>query len=92
MSELEPPRAGEPPNPPPKRPPRRRTTRRRETRGDELWKWLLRLSALAGFFYVLIAHQGAVPLGVYVVIAGFAGLPNILGLQQALGSGTDEDQ
>lgn len=65
----------------------RRPSRRRETRGDEIWKWLLRLSALAGFFYVLIAKDGNVPLGVYVLIGGMAGLPNVLGWQQAIGKG-----
>lgn len=72
---------------------KRRTTRPLgwDARGDLAWKWLLRLSALAAFFYVLIARAGDVPMGVYVIIAGFAGLPNILSLQRALNDkGEDE--
>lgn len=63
---------------------RRRKTQGWDARGDLAWKWLLRLSALAAFFYVLLAMRGEVPLGVYVLIGGMAGLPNIMSLQQAL--------
>jgi hypothetical protein len=73
---------------PPKR--RKRSDVAWDTRGDVIWKWLLRLSALAAFFYVLIARDGNVPMGVYVIIGGFAGLPNILALQQILNR-TEED-
>jgi hypothetical protein len=62
-----------------------------DARGDLLWKWLLRLSALGAFFYVLIARHGDVPLGVFVLIGGMAGLPNVLSLQQALNSKDDEE-
>jgi hypothetical protein len=63
-----------------------------DARGDLLWKWLLRLSALGAFFYVLIFRAGDVPLGVYVLIGGMAGLPNVLSLQSALGKGDDEGE
>ena len=74
-------------------PRKRRTTRRRPRpqRAEEAWKWLLRLSALAAFFYVLVAKDGDVPLGVYVLIGGMAGLPNIWGLQQALGADDESE-
>lgn len=73
-------------------PPKRRATRRpRPQRGEEVWKWLLRLSALGAFFYVLAAKDGDVPLGVYVLIGGMAGLPNVLGWQQAIGPGSSNE-
>jgi hypothetical protein len=62
-----------------------------DARGETAWKWLLRLSALGAFFYVLIAKNGDVPLGVFVLIGGMAGLPNVLSLQQALNSKDDEE-
>lgn len=63
-----------------------------EARGELWWKWLLRMSALGAFFYTLIARDGDVPLGVYVLIGGMAGLPNVLSLQQALNNrGEDEE-
>jgi hypothetical protein len=62
-----------------------------DARGELWWKWLLRLSSLGAFFYVLIARDGDVPLGVYVLIGGMAGLPNVLSLQSALGNGDDEE-
>jgi hypothetical protein len=53
---------------------KRRTTRPKgstwDTRADVAWKWLLRLSSLAAFFYVLIAKNGDVPMGVYLIIGG----------------------
>jgi hypothetical protein len=55
-----------------------------DARAETVWKWLLRLSALAAFFYVLIFRAGDVPLGVYVLIGGMAGLPNVLSLQNSL--------
>lgn len=63
-----------------------------DARGDLIWKWLLRLAALGAFFYVLIYRAGDVPLGVYVLIGGMAGLPNVLGLQQALTKGDDQEE
>jgi hypothetical protein len=74
-------------------PRRRRMTRMTgwDARGETAWKWLLRLSALGAFFYVLIAKNGDVPLGVFVLIGGMAGLPNVLSLQQALNSKDDEE-
>jgi hypothetical protein len=71
-----------------------RTTRSTswEARGDLAWKWLLRMTALGAFFYVLIARNGDVPLGVYVLIGGMAGLPNVLGLQQLLNQGKDDEE
>lgn len=73
-------------------PRKRRTTRRQglDARADLAWKWLLRLSALGAFFYVLIAKDGNVPLGVFVLIGGMAGLPNIWSIQKALGQGESE--
>jgi hypothetical protein len=71
--------------------PRRRRATGWDAQADLAWKWLLRLSALAAFFYVLIARGGDVPLGVFVLIGGMAGLPNVLSLQQALNKG-DEDE
>ena len=70
--------------------PRRRRPAPRESQGDLIWKWLLRLTALAAFGYVLVAKDGNVPLGVFVLIGGMAGLPNIWSLQQALND-RDED-
>lgn len=71
--------------------PRRRRLTRWEARGEAAWKWTLRLSALGAFFYVLVAHDGNVPLPVYITIGGFAGLPNIWSLQQMLNSSEDEE-
>lgn len=73
-------------------PRKRRTTRSKgwDARGDTAWKWLLRLSALGAFFYTLVAKDGDVPLGVYVLIGGMAGLPNIWSLQKTL-NGRGED-
>lgn len=62
-----------------------------DARGDLIWKWLLRLSALVAFFYVLVAKDGNVPIGVYLIIGGFAGLPNILSLQRALNEKGEEE-
>lgn len=72
-------------------PRRRRPKRSLDQRADLAWKWLLRLAALVAFFYVLIAKDGDVPLGVYVLIGGMAGLPNIWGLQQMLNQGDDTE-
>jgi hypothetical protein len=62
-----------------------------DARGDVLWKWICRLAALVAFGYVLIARDGNVPLGVFVLIGGFAGLPNVLGLQQMLNRPSDDE-
>jgi hypothetical protein len=60
-----------------------------DARAETAWKWLLRLSALAAFFYILIFRGGDVPLGVFVLIGGMAGLPNVLSLQQALNKSSE---
>jgi hypothetical protein len=61
-----------------------------DTRGDLAWKWLCRLAAIMAFGYVLLVKNGDVPLGVFVLIGGFAGLPNVLGLQSLLNKGPDD--
>jgi uncharacterized membrane protein YuzA (DUF378 family) len=73
-------------------PRRRRTTTGWDARGDLAWKWLLRLSALGAFFYVLVGLDGNVPLGIYVLIGGMAGLPNVLNLQQMLNEKGDKEE
>jgi hypothetical protein len=60
------------------------TTPSLDQRAEALWKWLLRLAGLAAFVYVLIAKDGDVPLGVFVLIGGLIGLPNVISAQQLL--------
>lgn len=62
-----------------------------DARGDLIWKWLLRLTALGAFFYVLIGLHGEVPLGTYVLIGGMAGLPSVLSLQSLLNQKDEEE-
>lgn len=58
---------------------------------EKLWKWILRLSGLAAFFYILFARDGDVPAAVFVIIGGLIGLPNVISLQQALNRKTLEE-
>jgi hypothetical protein len=55
-----------------------------EQRAETAWKWLLRLAGLGAFLYVLIFRGGDVPLGIFVLIGGLIGLPNVISLQQML--------
>lgn len=61
-----------------------------EQRAEALWKWVLRLAGIAAFAYVLIAKDGNVPLGVFVLIGGLIGLPNVITAQQLLNRRGDE--
>jgi hypothetical protein len=54
---------------------------------EVLWKWMLRLAGLGAFAYVLIHHKGEVPVGVYVIIGGLIGLPNVITWQNMLNQG-----
>jgi hypothetical protein len=54
-----------------------------DLRADIIYKWLLRLTALAAFAYVLLVLKGKVALGVYVLIGGMLGLPSVLNWQRA---------
>lgn len=55
-----------------------------DQRAEVAWKWLLRLAGLTAFLYVLLFKGGDVPLGVFVLIGGLIGLPNVVSLQQVL--------
>lgn len=55
-----------------------------EQKAELLWKWMLRLSGLAAFAYILLAKDGDVPAAVYVIVGGLIGLPNVITLQNAI--------
>jgi hypothetical protein len=57
-----------------------------DQRAEVLWKWALRLVGIAAFAYILISKGGNVPLGVFVIVGGLIGLPNIISAQQLLNS------
>lgn len=64
-----------------------------EQKAELLWKWILRLSGLLAFGYILLVKDGNVPATVYVIVGGLIGLPNVITLQNALNErrkGTDE--
>lgn len=45
------------------------------------WKWLLRLTGLGGFIYLLLSHLG-VPVAMYVMLGGMMGLPTVIEMQR----------
>lgn len=65
--------------------PGKRSSWQDRDRGAELvWKWILRFLGAGAFIYVLTVQHGNVPVGIYVLIGGFVGLPNVFSLQRAL--------
>lgn len=66
-----------------------RPTRGWDARGELAWKWLLRLSGLGGFLYVLLTQGGNASLGLYGLIGGLIGLPSIITAQQLLNGDQD---
>jgi hypothetical protein len=48
-------------------------------RGETAWKWSLRLMGVVGFVYLLDSDSTAP--GLYILVAGLLGLPNILAYQ-----------